>query len=94
MAEPTQDELTMALCAIRYTIGRMSYIVADGVRWARQYGTQSAWVRGILIRDLQEAVERADRGLPALGMEMDSNAWRAVLAELLVLDQEAVSLSV
>jgi hypothetical protein len=86
MSQPS-DEETMALCAIRYTIGRMSYIVSDGVRWARKYGNQSQWVRDVLIRDLQEAVEREDRGMRALGMEMDSRQWRAVLAELLTLQR-------
>jgi hypothetical protein len=85
MEIPVQDVEGMALCAIRYTLGRMSYIVGDGVRWAREYGAKSAWVRGMLIRDLQEAVEREDNGFPALGMDMDSRQWRAVLAELLVL---------
>lgn len=77
------DEFSMAICAIRYTIGRRSYIVSDGVRWARHFGNESPWVRSVITRDLQEAVERDDNGLPSLGMAMDAQAWRVVLAELL-----------
>lgn len=85
MTQPS-DEETMALCAIRYTIGRMSYIVSDGVRWARKYGQESKWIREVLIRDLQEAVRHESNGSQALGMKMDSDQWHTVLAELLALD--------
>lgn len=76
------DEETMALCAIRYCIGRSSYIVVDGVTWARRWGGQSEQVRAILIRDLREATDQCDRGFSCLGMPMDEREWRAVLADL------------
>ena len=76
------DAETMALCAIRYTIGRRSYIVSDGQRWAREWGVRCAWIRGILIRDLQEEVRRCDEGLTTLGGPPDENGWRQVLADL------------
>lgn len=86
MTQPT-DLDAMAVCAIRYAIGRQSYIVGDAARWARDYGAKSGWVRGVVIRDLQEAAEREDRGLKgALGGEMDAKVWRAVLAELQALE--------
>jgi hypothetical protein len=80
--QPT-DLDSMAVCAIRYAIGRRSYIVADAARWAREYGAKSAWVRSVVIRDLQEAIERADRGFAGvLGDPMDAKVWREVLADL------------
>jgi hypothetical protein len=90
-AAPDREQLTMALCAIRYTIGRQSYIVADGVLWARKYSQESSWVRGVVIADLQEAVAREDGGFTgALGSAIDSKTWRMVLAELLVIEAKFV----
>ena len=86
--EPTdsRDAESMALCAIRYTIGRMSYIVSDGQRWAREWGAKSAWVRDVIRRDLREAVERCDANPDSpyspLGQASDQAGWRAVLADL------------
>lgn len=76
------DAESMALCAIRYTIGRRTYIVADGQRWAREWGAKSAWIRDVLIRDLREDVRRCDDGMECLGDPHDERGWRAVLAEL------------
>lgn len=76
-AAPTQDQLEMAHCAIRYCLGRMTYIVADGCRWARQYAPYSEWFRDMVIRDIESAESRG-----ALGMDCDARAWRAVLADL------------
>jgi hypothetical protein len=80
------DEELMAVCAIRYTIGRRSYIVADGARWALQYGTASKAVRDIVVRDLEEEIDRQERtGLPALGHSCDEELWRTTLEQLRVL---------
>ena len=76
------DLETMALCAIRYTIGRQSYIVSDGQKWARQWGEKSPWVRSVLIRDLREEVRRCDDGFPSLGDRYDEDGWREVLEHL------------
>lgn len=74
----TNDDANMALCAIRYTIGRRSYITSDGQRWARQWGAKSEWVRDVIRRDLREAADREG----ALGDECDEAGWRNVLADL------------
>jgi hypothetical protein len=79
----------MALCAIRYTIGRSSYIVSEGVKWAKEWGRESEYMRRIIIRDLAEAVARCDDGAEALGDIMDEKAWRVVLADLLEIDLAA-----
>jgi len=73
----------MAICAIRYTMGRQSYIVADGQKWALEYGSKSQWVRNVIIRDLDELVEQCERGYPSLGdPSFDEPRWREVLQEL------------
>lgn len=76
------DVESMALCAIRYTIGRRSYIVADGQRWAREWGSRCAWIRDVLVRDLRNDVAQCDAGTPVLGDPVDERGWRDVLAHL------------
>lgn len=73
-----RDVESMAICAIRYTIGRRSYIVSDGQRWAREWGIKSKWVRDVIRRDLREACDRHG----ALGDQGDEEGWRSVLADL------------
>ena len=72
----------MAICAIRYTIGRRSYVVSDGQRWAMEWGAKSNWVRDVIIRDLEEATERCDSAAEALGDPPDEDGWRWVLSVL------------
>jgi hypothetical protein len=76
------DEFSMAICAIRYCLGRSSYITSDGQCWAIEYGKRSPWVRQVIRRDLEAAVARCDDGGGALGMDMDESGWRAVLDDL------------
>jgi hypothetical protein len=38
LTDAQKDEYSMAVCAIRYCIGRRSYIVSSGAEWARKYG--------------------------------------------------------
>lgn len=80
------DKESMALCAIRYTIGRRSYIVGDGHRWALEWGAKSDWVRSVITRDLEEAVAQCDRNPSGewrpLGDDHDERGWRDVLRRL------------
>lgn len=78
-----QDEFSMAICAIRYCLGRQSYIVSSGARWAREYGAHSSWVRGVVIKDIEHRVKL---GGSSLGMEMDRQEWLGVLADLKAMD--------
>jgi hypothetical protein len=73
---------SMAICAIRYTMGRRSYIVYEGQQWAIHWGEKSERVRTIIIRDLKEAIDRCDRGFEALGDKHDEAGWREVLKKL------------
>ncbi len=72
------DAESMVICAIRYTIGRRSYIVGDGQRWAREWGAKSRHVRDVIRRDLREACDRHG----ALGDQGDEAGWRNVLTDL------------
>ena len=83
------DQESLALCAIRYCIGRQSYIVGSGLAWARDWGKRSPWIRNVLIQDLETAVRQIERSRghehpwQVLGSATDEREWRAVLAELL-----------
>lgn len=82
---------SMAICAIRYCIGRQSYIVGSGIEWAREWGAKSAHVRDVIRHDLRDLVGKCERrdtsteggsGVPWLGAKHDEKEWRAVLADL------------
>lgn len=68
------DEELMAICAIRYCIGRQSYIVNDGIEWAMRYGKKSPEVRRLIIEDIQNATNH--------GSAEDKLRWMAVLSIL------------
>jgi hypothetical protein len=76
------DSEMMAICAIRYTMGRRSYVVGEGQRWALEWGKISPRVRSVIIRDLKSDIERCDNGFEALGNKHDEVGWREVLKEL------------
>jgi len=78
------DAESMAICAIRYTIGRQSYIVPSGYAWAREWGARSEWVRRTIADDLRGLVEKCNRGTVGqwLGSPTDERGWREVLREL------------
>lgn len=79
-----RDDL-MALAAVRYCLGRMSYIVGDCCDWLRvAWPALKPSIRTIIARDIDEAFarddearERGDQYKP-LGMDMDRAQWAAV----------------
>jgi hypothetical protein len=80
----TDDAECMAICAIRYCIGRRSPVVNDGQRWALDWGARSKRVRDALRRDLLWELQKYD-AVPAglwLGDEHDKTGWLDVLAKL------------
>jgi hypothetical protein len=67
----------VVLCAMRYAIGRRTYacsIVANFIkaRWRDLDVTH----RSLLLRDLNEEIERKKRGVGCLGSECDEKVWR------------------
>jgi hypothetical protein len=81
MIEDVSKE-SMVICAIRYTIGRSSYIVSEGQQWAIEWGEKSERVRNVIIRDLKEEIDRCDRGFNSLGDKFDEDGWRGVFKKL------------
>lgn len=77
----------MAVAAVRYCLGRMSYIVGDCADWlCEQWPNIEPKMRAVIERDIREAVERDDasrcfaRDHHPLGMDMDREQWLRVLA--------------
>lgn len=79
-----RDDL-MAIAAVRYCLGRQSYIVGDCADWLHaQWPHISAHARSIISRDIDEAFTRDDAArasgseyLP-LGMDIDRRVWEGV----------------
>lgn len=75
----TSDEQIL-ICAVRYALGRMSYIVkevADYTFFKRK--TLSEQCIDIIIRDIEEEIERYHNAGQTLGMECDERTWNNLL---------------
>lgn len=71
------DNELILLCAVRYAMGRRSYIVSDAQRWAvERWETLGPQARTVLLRDLKEALEREKEYPGSLGMTMDVVGWQ------------------
>jgi hypothetical protein len=72
----------MAVAAVRYCLGRMSYIVDDCCTWLREVWPELGGnTRTVIARDIEAAIarddearERGDEHKP-LGMDMDRESW-------------------
>ena len=66
--------------ATRYAIGRMSYVVEDTadllISILHQFPADCC---EIVLRDIREEVERAERRGEWVGMKMDHEQWKRVL---------------
>ena len=79
----------MATAAVRYCLGRSSYIVGDCVDWLlANWERFEPGCRLVILRDISEAIqrddearERGDQYLP-LGMDMDRREWERAAAEI------------
>lgn len=75
----------MAVAAVRYCLGRSSYIVGDCVDWLiEQWPSIEEGARGTIRRDIEEAFARDDndraegREHKALGWDCDRREWEKV----------------
>lgn len=78
------DDEEMLICATRYCIGRMTYVVQDCCRWIKErWPTLSDHTKKIIFKDLDQAVQRdkvyCDKNpgetSHCLGSEMDKVRW-------------------
>lgn len=73
----------MLLSALRYALGRRSYITSATAEWVRRYWNQlSPAFQGFIIRDLREELERYERMGMTLGEQVDHDGWVKLLRVL------------
>lgn len=72
----------MAMAAVRYCLGRSTYIVSDCADWlVAVWPTLQPGMQAVIRRDIAEAIERDDRDRQDgrehkhLGMDMDRRVW-------------------
>lgn len=75
----------MALAAVRYCLGRQTYIVGDCADWLRQVWDElSPNMRAVIQRDVEREFQLDDEARAAgkeykpLGMDMDRAQWERV----------------
>lgn len=90
MAEINPDALgILTVCALRYAIGRRSYItgtVADIVRAC--WTGLNAGDRDVIARDLRCAIEVSRSAPETLGMPQDARTWCDLLAWITETERE------
>jgi len=77
------DEELILICAVRYALGRMSYmvgVVCDYV--ASKIDVLSENCKKIIIRDIEEEIERYHLIGRTCGMECDEKDWLNLLTRL------------
>lgn len=86
-SKPYGRDGLMITSAVRYCIGRMTYIVSDCVDWiVANWGEWPDNVKTIIQRDIEEAFQRDDadrdsgRSFMALGHDCDREQWERVRA--------------
>lgn len=78
----SNDELII-VCAVRYALGRMTYIVSVVCDYvASKKDTLSQNCINIIIRDIEEEMQRYHNSGHTLGMECDEKEWVKLLEKL------------
>ena len=76
-------EEQILICAVRYALGRMSYIVGVVAEYvALKQPELSKECINIIIRDIEEELKRYHDAGQKLGMECDERTWLRLLERL------------
>lgn len=77
------NEEQILICAVRYALGRMSYVVGDVCNYvALKQPELSRNCISIIIRDIEEELKRYHDVGQTLGMECDERTWLRLLEKL------------
>ena len=75
----THDEIII-ICAVRYALGRMSYMVGDVCKHVELKRKElSRECIGAIIRDIEDELKRYHEVGHTLGMECDERRWYKLL---------------
>lgn len=75
-----KDNEIILVCAVRYALGRQSYIVGVVAGYvANKSEVLSEACKEIIIRDIREEIEMCHRVGRTCGMEMDERTWLNLL---------------
>ena len=73
-------EEQILICAVRYALGRQSYIVGDVAEYVNSKKNElSEHCRHIIMRDIDEDIKRCHLANVTCGMEMDERTWLNLL---------------
>ena len=73
-------EEEILVCAVRYALGRMTYVVSDVCRYVEgKKDSLSESCKDIIIRDIEEELERYHELGQTCGMECDERDWALLL---------------
>lgn len=76
----TREEENIIICAVRYAIGRMSYMVSVVCGYVESKCNElSTNCINIIIRDIEEGIEMYHRIGKTCGMECDEKEWLRLL---------------
>lgn len=76
-------EEQIIICAVRYALGRMSYIVSDVCEYVRfKKDELSDECKKIIARDIKDEYQFYHRQGKTLGMEYDEQNWMRLLEML------------
>lgn len=66
----------MLLLSVRYALGRCTYIVSEVCGWVRLHWPElDVNIRALIMREVSQRLEMADRTGDLVGMQMDHNQW-------------------
>ena len=78
-----KNEELIIICAIRYALGRMSYVVNEICNYVNLKKNElSENCIKVIIRDIEEELHRYHDMGELLGMECDEKDWLKLLSEL------------
>lgn len=78
-----KNEELIIICAIRYALGRMSYVVSEICNYVYLKKNElSENCIKVIIRDIEEELHRYHDMGELLGMECDEKDWLKLLSEL------------
>ena len=76
-------EEQILICAVRYALGRRTYIVEDVCRYVKnQKDTLSDQCKNIIINDIEDDVEMYHRVCRTCGDDIDEKEWCGLLRVL------------